>query len=108
MEIVVDAYDAHERGMGWYYYLEDRLRTPFTARCTHSRRSSPLCVGDRVVVSGMAEVEVCVSDMVVTIRHEGRRWAVPLSQLKAEPGTEARTKQAVEDWRYWVARGYEF
>ena len=31
MEIVVDAYDTHERAMGWYYYLQDQLQFPFTA-----------------------------------------------------------------------------
>lgn len=31
MEIVVDAYDETERAMGWYYYLEDKLRFPFSA-----------------------------------------------------------------------------
>ena len=28
-DIVVDAYDDTERAMGWYYYLQDELRTPF-------------------------------------------------------------------------------
>lgn len=36
-EIVVDAYDASERAMGWYYYLEEKLRFPFTARCIKAR-----------------------------------------------------------------------
>ena len=31
MEIVVDAYGAEERAMGWYYYLEDTLAFPFSA-----------------------------------------------------------------------------
>jgi len=25
-EIVVDAYGAEERAMGWYYYLEDKIK----------------------------------------------------------------------------------
>jgi hypothetical protein len=43
----------------------------------------------------------------VTIRFAGRSIAVPLSQLHpiAAP---AATKQAVEDWHYWVSQGYEF
>jgi hypothetical protein len=32
-EVVVDAYDASERAMGWYYYLEEMLQCPFTATC---------------------------------------------------------------------------
>ena len=31
MEIVVDAYTPEETAMGWYYYLEDKLRFPFPA-----------------------------------------------------------------------------
>ena len=33
MEIIVDAYDAEERAMGWYYYLEEWVSVGFTARC---------------------------------------------------------------------------
>jgi hypothetical protein len=32
---------------------------------------------------------------------------VPLSQLKVVHGDE-ETRQAVEDWHYWVEMGYEF
>jgi hypothetical protein len=34
--------------------------------------------------------------------------AVQLSPLKPTSDTGEQTKQAVEDWRYWVAIGYEF
>jgi hypothetical protein len=43
MEIVIDAYNADEQAMGWYYYLQYRLRFPFTVtriasdRFHHSR-----------------------------------------------------------------------
>jgi hypothetical protein len=26
MEIIVDAYDAEEQAMGWYYYLEETIQ----------------------------------------------------------------------------------
>ena len=29
IEVVVDAYNASERAMGWSYYLEERLKVPF-------------------------------------------------------------------------------
>jgi hypothetical protein len=32
MEIVVDAYDAWEQAMGWYYHLQDTLKFPFKAK----------------------------------------------------------------------------
>ena len=40
-EIIVDCYGEAERAMGWYYYLEDRLEFPFTAKCTVGRSISP-------------------------------------------------------------------
>lgn len=48
MEIVVDAYDAQERAMGWYYHLQDQLQFPFTAICIAKRAISPLRVKDEV------------------------------------------------------------
>ena len=38
MEAVVDAYNSEERAMGWYYYLEERLKVPFKARSKTSAR----------------------------------------------------------------------
>ena len=34
MEAVVDAYDSSERAMGWYYYLDGKMKVPFKARCS--------------------------------------------------------------------------
>jgi hypothetical protein len=45
MEAVVDAYNSEERAMGWYYYLEERLKVPFQARCQSKREISPLRIG---------------------------------------------------------------
>ena len=41
MEIVVDAYSPEEQALGWYYYLEDKLHVPFTAKCVVQRATSP-------------------------------------------------------------------
>jgi hypothetical protein len=108
MEIVVDAYDAQERAMGWYYYLEEQLQFPFTATCIAKRAISPLHVKDEVEVIGMPGEEECEHEMFVTIRWEKEGLAVPLSQLKPISATDEQTKQAIEDWRYWVKMGYEF
>jgi hypothetical protein len=35
------------------------------------------------------------------------RLGVPLSQLELFVGEES-ARQAAEDWRYWVQRGYRF
>ena len=107
MEIVVDAYNALERAMGWYYYLEERLEFPFKARCKSKREISPLHVEEKVEVVGMAAEEECESEMFVRLRWRGARLAVPLTQLKPL-AAKPKTKEAVADWQYWVSRGYEF
>ena len=109
MEIVVDAYDSEERAMGWYYYLDDTLQFPFTAHCTSERSLSPLQKGDEVEVLGMADADECQHEMFVMIRHERKQGlAVPLAQLKPISDADEATRQAVEDWLYWVKMGYEF
>lgn len=106
-EIVVDAYTPEERAMSWNYYLEEKLAFPFKARCVSLRAISPLKKGEEVEVVGMAKEEDCMHEMFVLIRFAGRKLGVPLSQLevvKADP----QTREAVEDWRYWLAMGYAF
>jgi hypothetical protein len=106
MEIVVDAYDEEERGLGWYAYLEDKLNFPFLTRCVNERAISPLRVGDEVEVVGMAPAYECEREMFVETPWEHKRTlAVPLSQLKSVHGND-ETRQAVEDWHYWVEMGY--
>jgi len=106
-EIIVDCYGEAERAMGWYYYLEDRLEFPFTAKCVAARLISPLRTGEVVEVIGMAPEDECEREMFVTIRWEKRKFGVPLSQMEGIKVSK-ETKEAVEDWRYWVSMGYEF
>jgi hypothetical protein len=109
MEITVDCYDRHEVAMGWYCYLEDQLRFPFTATCIASRPVSPLRVKDEVEVIGMPPEEECESEVFVTIQWDRREGlAVPLVQLKPISDTDAQTKEAVADWHYWRSMGYEY
>jgi hypothetical protein len=108
MEIIVDAYGPEEQAMGWYYYLEEKLQFPFTAVCSAKRAISPLLVKDEVIVIGMAPEEECEKEMFVTIRWERDSLAVPLSQLTPISHAVTQTKQAVEDWHYWVNMGYQF
>jgi len=106
-EAVVDAYGPEEQAMGWYYYLEDKIRFPFQAKCIVAKVVSPLLKGETVEVRGMAPEDACSNDMLVLIRWQGRNLAVPLSQLLALKGDET-TNQAIADWHYWVAQGYLF
>ncbi len=106
-KVVVDAYGEEEKALGWYYYLEDKCAFPFLARCLTERAISPLLPGDEFEVVRMALLEECAREMFVSIRWKPRRLAVPLSQLDAVAWDE-ETMEAVEDWRYWVERGYHF
>ena len=56
---------------------------------------------------GFAPEVECRHEMFVAIRWERRTLAVPLSQLAAI-ATDEMTQQAIEDWHYWVTRGYEY
>jgi hypothetical protein len=107
MEITVDAYGPEEQAMGWYYYLEDTLSFPFRARCIAERRTSPLGVGEEVDVTQMLPEDECLHEMFVEIRWAGRTLGAPLAQLAALDADE-QTQEAIGDWHYWVARGYEF
>ena len=107
MEVVVDAYGEEERAMGWYTYLDDNLVFPFQARCIAERRTSPVQRGEVVEVTDMAPAEDCEHDMLVDVQWQGRRLAVPLSQLEGIAVDEA-AQEAIGDWHYWIARGYEF
>ena len=106
-EIVVDAYGPEEQAMGWYYYLEEKIRFPFRAKCIVAKVVSPLRKGEAVEVKRLAPEDACSSDVLVLIRWQGRNVAVPLSQLLAIKGNDA-TNEAIADWHYWVAQGYCF
>ena len=108
MEIVVDAYDEHERALGWYCYLQDRMQFPFRALCIAKRAISPLRVKDKVEVVGMPDEVECEREIFVTIPWDDANLAVPLSQLKPHAGADQQTLQAVEDWHYWVEMGYQY
>jgi hypothetical protein len=107
MEVVVDAYDSEERAIGWYYYVSDDCSFPFKAKCIIERRNSPLNINDEVEVLGTSPAEECEREILVDIKWNDRKLAVPLSQLEGIDINDV-TKQVIEDWHYWVKRGYEF
>ncbi len=104
MEILVDAYSPEERAMGWYCHLDSTLHFPFLANCVSERMVSPLHVGDEVEAIGMPPDIECMHEMFVRIRWEKRGLAVPLAQLQPIHA-DAQTREAVEDWQYWVRMG---
>jgi hypothetical protein len=109
MEIIVDCYGEDERAMGWYCYLQDKLTFPFLAQCIAKRAISPLREGDELDVLGMAPEEECEREVFVEMRWEREGLAVPLSQLEViHAEDDGETREAVEDWLYWINKGYRF
>ncbi len=68
--------------------------------------TSPLRTGAEIQVVGMAPEDECRHEMYVALPWEGRTLYVPLSQLKGLTADE-ETREAMEDWHYWVQQGYE-
>ena len=108
MEAIVDANGPEEQAMGWYYYLDDKISFPFLAKCIAERDTSPLRKGTEVEIIGMASQTECEHEMFVELHWDKRTLAVPLAQILPIARVDANTKEAIEDWHYWVNRGYEF
>jgi hypothetical protein len=49
-EAIADANGPEEQVMGWYFYLEDKIRFPFQAKCIATKIVSPLRKGETVEV----------------------------------------------------------
>ena len=103
-EAIVDA-GPEDQALSWYYYLEEKIRFPFQAKCVAAKVVSPLRKGEPVEVLRMAPDDTCEHDMLVLVRWQGRNMAVPLAQLTAVDPDES-TAEAIGDWHYWVAQGY--
>jgi hypothetical protein len=56
--------------MGWYYYLEDKIRFPFQANCIAAKVVSPLRKGETVEVHGMAPEDACSADILRDVLFE--------------------------------------
>ncbi|WP_019499249.1 calcium-binding protein [Pseudanabaena sp. PCC 6802] len=106
MEIVVDAYGEEERAMGWYYYLDDKLSFPFKALLIEKSRTSAQKKGTEVVVVGMSPEEECLHEMFVEVEYDGDIFSMRLKEIEA-PAADEDTQEAIADWHYWLARGYE-
>ena len=55
----------------------------------------------------MAPDEACATDMLLLVRWQGRKLAVPLAQLTAIDPDDS-IEEAIGDWLYWIAQGYIF
>jgi hypothetical protein len=103
-EAIVDA-GPEEQALSWYYHLENKIRFPFQAKCLAVKVVSPLRKGEIVEVVRMAPDDVCAHDILVMVRRQSQKMALPLAQLTAVDSDES-TAEAIGDWHYWVAQGY--
>lgn len=78
---------------------------PFSSQVHHKTKDFTLKEGEILDVQGMVPEDECMKEVFVEIHWQGRELAVPLSQLEAIDVDE-ETQEAIEDWHYWVARGY--
>ena len=106
-EIVVDAYNEYEKAMSWYCYLTDQLNFPFKAKCIAAMRKSPIEMGEKIEVVAMSPEPECDKAMYGNVRWQGQTLSVPLAQLEGI-NTDKESREAIEDWHYWVGRGYLF
>jgi Calcium binding len=109
-EILADAEDKEDRAMGWYYYLDDCLNFPFNAKWAKKGRKGTAPEKD-VEVLAMATEEECLRDMLVEVVEIGGKDEdvdiARLNDLKVLDADED-TQEALDDWYYWVAKGYKF
>ena len=107
MEAVVDCYDEYEQAMGWYYYLEDRIDFPFKAKWINRHKPE----GRNVTVLEMSPEDDCSHDMFVEVLYqEGELediFSARLSEIQPL-NIDSGTEEAIDDWHYWVKRGYQF
>jgi hypothetical protein len=71
------------------------------------KRYISILIFPKVEIIGMASESECEHEMFVEIHWDKRTLAVPLAQVVPITGVDANTKEALEDWHYWVNRGYE-
>jgi Calcium binding len=62
-DIILTRYKA----LGWYYYLENKIHFPCTARCIASKVISPLRKGETVEGRRLAPETYCMHDMLMLI-----------------------------------------
>jgi len=109
-EIVVDAYDAEEKAMGWYYYLADKISFPFLAKWKKTNKKTGAIAEKEVEVIDMASADDCERSMYVEVAYIDEKddtFTAKLSDIEAI-APDADTAEAIADWKYWVDMGYEF
>lgn len=87
--------------MAWHTHLAARLVFPFTAEVSEPP-PGPVRLGARVTVLDIADL-VDPYGTIVSVRHRGGTYVVPLCDLKAVGLTRGETRQIVQDYAVWFA-----
>ncbi len=73
-EAIVEANGSEEQAMSWYYYLENKSRFPFSAKCIVANLVSPLKKGETVEVRRLAPEDACSTDMPCSFVGRAGTW----------------------------------
>ena len=101
-EIIVDTYDEYEAAIAWLTHLQEHLEFPFKA--TYHPEYKQAC---QVTVQSLEydkeALDQGLIEFNVKINDDGECRAALEEITPLESNLAA--VQAVEDWRYWLARG---
>ena len=105
MEIVADCYDSNEQFYGWYEYLNSNLEFPFEGVWEKSKNSK----NEEITIIGMGNFDECENslNMLVEIEYQGQTITKSLLEIN-EVFSDDKTKEAIEDWKYWIKSGNSF
>ncbi len=98
-EVIADCYNEEEQSLGWYYYLENKCTFPFQALLKNKKI---------VEITSMAPEEDCEKEMYVYAKFEDDELPIVLFDITPLSSTNEKTKEAIEDWHYWIKQGYQF
>ncbi len=56
----------------------------------------------------MADEDDCENEMWAEVKLKKETFIVPLVQLHPLNEDDEETREAIADWKYWLARGYQF
>jgi Calcium binding len=101
-EIIVDAYNEYEAAIGWLTYLQEHLNFPFEATY-HPEDEEARQVTVQDLENDEEALDQGFIEFNIEIDDDGECWVALEEITPLESNPEA--VQAVEDWRYWLARG---
>ena len=91
-EVIVDAYGPEEQAMGWYYYLEDKIRFSFQATCIAARRFRPSSKEKQSKSEGWHPKKPALATCSCSSNGKAGPWRSPCLNCKPSRGTKQPMK----------------